>query len=294
MAKLFYCSTLTNIMKTTNTPNLLAAALTCALASTVTVARADDTATTAAAMPAMTAPTDPDAWKFEVALPLWAPGISGNATVFGRQQNVNVSFDTLREHLDTVLGIALAAQKGKVGVFGDVSYMKFSASATKTVGPGEVKASLGLKFLLANAGLTYQLVKTESEHPFLLEGTAGVRYWYTDTRIALSAPGGPAVFEHSGTQNVYDPVFGLRASQYLTSKLHLDIAGDGGGFNINNSTDWTWSAEGSLAYDFTKWFTASAGYQAIGLDESNGGTGTSKKGVDVIFSGVTMDLTFKF
>ena len=298
MAKLFYCSTLTNIMKTTNTPHLLAAALTCALASTLT-ARANDTATTTstpATAPTMAAPatTDADAWKFEVALPLWASGISGNATMFGRQENVNVSFNTLREHLDTVLGIALAAQKGKVGVFGDVSYMKFSASATKTVGPGEVKASLGLKFLLANAGLTYQLVKTESEHPVLLEGTAGVRYWYTDTRIALSAPGGPAVFEHSGTQNVYDPVFGLRASQYLTSKLHLDIAGDGGGFNINNSTDWTWSAEGSLAYDFTKWFTASAGYQAIGLDESNGGTGTNKKGVDVIFSGVTIDLTFKF
>jgi hypothetical protein len=285
-------------MKTTNNQNLLAAALTCALAATVT-ARADDTATTTtapAAAPTIAAPAtaDADAWKFEVGLPLWAPGISGNATVFGRQENVNVSFNTLREHLDTSLGIALAAQKGKFGLFGDVGYMKFSASSTKTVGPDQVKASLGLKFLMANAGASYQLVKTESEHPFLLDGIVGLRYWYTDTRIALSAPGGPAVVEHSGVQDVYDPVLGFKGSQYLTQKLHLDFAGDGGGFNLNHSTDWTWNAQAALAYDFTKCVTLAAGYQATALDESNGGTGTNNKGVDVIFSGVTVDLTFKF
>ena len=285
-------------MKTTNTQNLLAAALTCALASTLT-ARANDTATTTstpATAPTMAAPatTDADAWKFEVALPLWASGISGNATMFGRQENVNVSFNTLREHLDCALSLAAAAQKGKFGVFGDVGYMKFSASSTKTVGPDQVKASLGLKFLMANAGVAYELVKTDSEHPFLLAGTAGVRYWYTDTRIALSAPGGPAVVEHSGTQNVIDPVLGFKGTQYLTQKLHLDFAGDGGGFNLNHSTDWTWAAEGALAYDFTRHFTLAGGYKAVALDESNGGTGTNKKGVDVIFSGVTIDLTFKF
>lgn len=254
------------------------------------------TFTTATALFAQDATADKaaDAWQFQAGLPIWAAGISGNTTVLGRQANVDIGFDTLREHLDTALALALAAQKGRLGIFGDVNYMKFSASATKTVGPDQVKASLGLKFVMANAGLSYQLVKTESEHPFLLAGTAGVRYWYADTRIALSAPGGPAVFDHSGTQNVIDPVLGLRASQYLTQKLHLDFAGDGGGFNLNHSTDWTWSAEGSLAYDFTKWFTLAGGYKAVGLDESNGGTGTNKKGVDVIFSGVEVNLTFKF
>ena len=89
------------------------------------------------------------------------------------------------------------------------------------------------------------------------------------------------------------PVIGVRATQYLTSKLHLDIAGDGGGFDVNNSTDWTWSTSGMLSYDFTKWFTLSAGYQALAIDESNG-TGASQKGVNLVFQGVAAALTFKF
>ena len=43
------------------------------------------------------------------------------------------------------------------------------------------KANFGLKFVLADAGVSYQLVKAGEEHPFLLAGTLGLRYWYTDT-----------------------------------------------------------------------------------------------------------------
>jgi hypothetical protein len=286
-------------MKTTRTQNLIAAAFTCALASATTAAWDDDaSATTPMAnsttpAPAMApATSDADAWQFGVSIPAWFVGVDGNATLFGRQQNVNVSFNTLRQHLDTSLGLALDASKGKFGVFGNFGYMKFSANGA---GPGgAVDASIGLKFCLANGGLSYVLLKTESDHPFVLAGTAGVRYWYTDTRIALAPPGGPDVFDHTGTQNLVDPVIGLRASQYLTRKLHLDVAGDGGGFNISHSTDWTWSVTGMMTYDFAKWFSLSAGYQAVALDESNGGSGRNKQGVDLIFSGAAIAAKFKF
>ena len=51
-----------------------------------------------------------------------------------------------------------------------------------------------------------------------------------------------------------------------------------------------------LSYDFTQWFTLSAGYQAVALDESTGsGTGKNgEKGVNLIFSGFAAGLTFKF
>jgi hypothetical protein len=92
---------------------------------------------------------------------------------------------------------------------------------------------------------------------------------------------------------VYDPVIGLRGSQYLTQKFHLDFSADGGGFDINNDTDWTWSATGVATYDFTKWFSLSAGYKALALDESNG-SGASKNGVNLIFNGVLVVAQFKF
>jgi hypothetical protein len=279
-------------MKTNRTP-LVAAALTCALAA-VSVAKAADattSTTTTEPAPAMTSATaDADAWRFGVTLPLWAPQINGNATLKGRQTDVNVNFSQLREHLDASFSLALAAQKGKFGMFGNVGYMKFD---------GGFKDALGghtdwmLKFAVANAGASYQLLKTENEHPFLLTGTAGVRFWYFSETISHHDAANTRDFQGYANQNLFDPVIGLRATQYITEKLHLDVAGDGGGFNINHSTDWTWSVSGMLSYDFTKWFTLSAGYQALALDESEG-SGTSKKGVDLIFSGVAAGLTFKF
>ena len=265
-----------------------------AIASTASLAHAQDsqaTQTMNSAMPAM-APMDApdDAWKFGVTVPLWAPQINGNVTLRGIQQNVDVSFSQLRDHLDASFSLGLNAQKGKFGMFGTVGYMRFSG--------GNAAFSDNLKFLVANGGVSYLLVKTESDHPFVLIGTVGIRYWYTDNSLGIAPRILPPPyflngFNGNNVQNVVDPVIGLRASQYFTPKLHLDVSGDGGGFDLNNDTDWTWSVTGVLAYDFAKWFTLSAGYSALALDESNG-SGNSKNGVDLIFNGALVNLTFKF
>jgi hypothetical protein len=251
------------------------AALSVAILATTGTAIADETAD---------AP-----WQFAVTVPLWAPQINGNVTVLGHQQDVNVSFSQLKDHLDTSLALAMEAHKGKFGIFGNFGYMKFSGGFT---GPLGGTTSADLKFLLANGGVSYQLVKTESEHPFVLAATAGIRYWYVATSLSHNGAGG--TWRGGDNYDLVDPVIGLRASQYLTPKLHLDISGDGGGFNLNHNTDWTWSAAGMLTYDFAKWFSLSAGYQAVALDESNGDSGTGKHGLNLVFSGVAAALTFKF
>jgi hypothetical protein len=171
-------------------------------------------------------------------------------------------------------------------------YMKFSMIAFGQ-GPGVANAWDGLKFLEANAGASYLLVKAGEERPFILEGTAGVRYWYADNKMTITGPLGVVRFRGSHTLDLVDPVIGLRGSQYLTRKLHLDFQGDIGGFDINNDTDFTWSATGVVTYDFTKWLSVSAGYKALALDESNG-SGASKNGVNLIFSGALINITIKF
>jgi hypothetical protein len=230
-----------------------------------------------------------DTWQFGVSVPLWAPQINGDATIRGHQQNVNVSFSELKDHLDASFALGLNANKGKFGMFGNVGYMKFTG--------GNANMNDELKFLVANGGVSYLLFKTETEHPFVLAGTAGVRYFYVENSLGV-APGvlPPPLrdgFTGSRSFNVVDPVIGLRGSQYLTRKFHLDFSGDGGGFDINNSTDWTWSAMGAATYDFARWFSLSAGYQALALDESKG-SGRNKNGVNLIFNGVLVVATFKF
>lgn len=279
--------------KTTSAMRLLLAAA--ALAGATSLAKAQDNTATTTMTPANSPMTAPDAtpaedkWQFGVSVPLWAPQINGDATIRGHQQNVDVSFSQLKDHLDASFALGLNANKGKFGMFGNVGYMKFSG--------GNASKNDELKFLIMNGGVSYLLFKTGTEHPFVLAGTAGIRYFYVENSLGV-APGvlPPPLrdgFTGSKTWDVVDPVIGLRGSQYLTRKFHLDFSGDGGGFDLNNDTDWTWSATGVLAYDFAKWFTLSAGYSALALDESNG-SGRSKNGVDLIFNGVVANLTFKF
>jgi len=294
-------------MKTPPTQYLLAAALTCALAA-ATAAKADDSATTSttATAPAPATSTtaadsfkpamSDDEWQFGLTVPLWAPQVDGNVTVAGRRQNVNVSFNDLRQHLDAVFSAAVEAHKGKYSFYGDVGYMKFSVSQS-AVGPDghvHVNAWAGLKFLYSDAAMGYQLIKTESDHPFILEGTAGVRYWYASLPVTFSDGLGNLQFAGSKTWNLVDPVLGFRGSQYFTPKFHFDFKGDGGGFDLSHSTDWTWSAMGELSYDFNKYFTASAGYQALALDESENGNRGKSNGVNLIFNGVLVELAFRF
>jgi hypothetical protein len=267
-----------------------------AFTSATLPAHADDTVANPATTPATTqlaapvAAPDEAPWQFGITVPIWIAGIDGNATVLGHQQNVNISFDQLKDHLDASLALGLDVSKGKFGLYGDFMYMKFSGGFT---GPLGGNTSADLKFVLANAGVSYRLLKTGEEHPFILAGTAGIRYWYADTTLTFRGPRGVVNLNGGNTYNLVDPVIGLRGSQYLTRKLHLDFSGDIGGFDISHDTDITWSATGVLTYDFVKWFSLSAGYQAVALDVANG-SGASKNGVNLIFNGVLIALKVKF
>ena len=241
--------------------------------------------------PSLSQPATGDDWRFGLTAPLWFPQINGDATVRGNQRNVNITYSTLREHLDTVFALALEAHKDKFSIYGDVGYMKFSAGAN---GPkGVVNSSLGLKFLYSDLVGGYQLVHTGTDRPFILEGTLGVRYWYASLPLTVSDPFGNTVQAYANTWNIVDPVLGFRGQQYFTKKFHLDFQGDGGGFDLNHSSDWTWAANATLSYDFARWFTLSAGYQALALDESEN-KANGANGVNFIFHGVLVELNFFF
>ena len=96
--------------------------------------------------------------------------LTGMPRSIGHQQDVNISLSQLKDHLDASFSLALNAQIGKLGFYGDAGYMKFSGGFA---GPLGGNTSADLKFVIADAGVSYLLVKTGEEHPFLLAGTAG-------------------------------------------------------------------------------------------------------------------------
>jgi hypothetical protein len=215
---------------------------------------------------------DDDPWRFSLGVPVQATRIDGTATVLGHERDVNVSFDQLKDHLETALSLAFEARKQGYGFYSGFSYMKFTGQ--DSVGSAE------LQFLILEGGGFVRLVKTEGDHPFILEGLLGVRYWHTKTTLGIPGIG----FNGSNSRDLADPIIGLRGSQILCRKCHLDFSGDVGGFDISHKTDFTWSAATVLTYDFAKWFSLSAGYKALSLDVGNG-SGANENNINVVMHG---------
>lgn len=232
-----------------------------------------------------------DEWQFGVTVPLWAVGIDGDVTVRGVTSDVDIGFDDLTDDLDVSLSLGLEARKGKMGLYAGFGYMKWEWDGMTS---GGARADAELELLIVDAGGSYRLYRSEGERPLVIEGIAGIRYWATKSDLKITAPGGGVLLDADNDRDLVDPIIGLRASKYLTRKLHLDFQGDIGGFGISNDTsDFTWSAAGLVSYDVARWFTASAGYKALALDTESG-SGTSKRGLDVVFHGAMLAAKFKF
>lgn len=235
--------------------------------------------------------TQDDRWRFGVTIPLWAPGIDGDVTARGRTADVDLSFDDLTDNLEASFSIGLEARRERFGFFGNVGYMAFE-SDERLAGGAESDAEL--KFLVADGGGFFRLIKTGEECPFILEALAGVRYWSVETDLKITAPGGGVLVNAEPDHHLLDPIVGLRATKYLSRKWHLDFQGDVGGFEISNDTsDLTWSASGMVSYDFTRWFTLSGGYKALALDKESG-SGARERGVDIVMHGVLLAAKFSF
>lgn len=244
-----------------------------------------------AAANAFAADAQEDPWRFSATIPIWALGVDGDVTLRGTTADVGVSFDQLAEKLDAVYSLGVEARKQQYGFFGDFGYMKFSADDSSGRG---TSSDAELKILIANAGGFYRLIKTSGDRPFILEAIAGARFWDIETNLKLTSPRGRVLLDGSNSTDLVDPVVGLRGSQFLTQKWHLDFQSDVGGFGISDSSsDLTWSAAGMVAYDVTMWCSLSAGYKALSLDMEED-SGAKKRGADIIMHGLLISAKFTF
>ena len=226
---------------------------------------------------------DSDPWRFGVTVPLWAPAIDGDVTLRGQTKHVSISFQDLKDHLDASFAMGAQVRKEQFGFFGNVGYLKFDS---------EGGVNWTLKILIAEAGALVRVMKVGETRPFTLDATAGLRYWWVDNNLTLQTPIG--TLKNNPTYELYDPVLGLRASQYLLPKFHIDVGADVGGFGISaNQAKVDWSATGVGTYDFFKWLSVSAGYKALGLDIHNG-FGDQKKGLNITMHGLLVAATVKF
>lgn len=72
----------------------------------------------------------------------------------------------------------------------------------------------------------------------------------------------------SGSKEWVDPIVGIRAQWNLTRRLFLNVKGDVGGFGV--ASDFAWTAQGTVGFNFTDSVFVELGYKHAGIDYTSG------------------------
>lgn len=262
---------------------------------------------------------DPDAWRFQVASYGWLMSVSGSTTSHGQTVDTNASFIDLLQKSDSLIGFMgyLEADRGPVGVYADLVFtrMGFTTSQAAYRNPvaglklsATANAALTMQMFIAELGGVYRLARwgDDGSGSTTLEAVGGFRYWNVNlvgtfdallnadtTRFNLSRSGGFALAD-SGTTAWVDPLVGLRLRHQLAPNQTITVRGDIGGFNLQNSLSWQAIAVYSYDWQLSGYqIAALAGFRALGVNY-NSGSGATAFGLNEVFYGPVLGVSFRF
>jgi hypothetical protein len=225
-------------------------------------------------------------WEFTVAPYVWMTGIDGDATVRGREADVDVDFSDIWDNLDFAAMAQMEARKGRFGFFLQPNYLKVSEDKDLRLGETETE----VESWIVEGGVFWRLSQWGSRRSSALDLLAGGRYWDLSTTLEFTGILGRKV-EREKTNDFIDPFVGLRCRISLSDRVQLSLRGDVGGFDLSDDmSDFTWQAVGLLGYDLTEGTTLYGGYRALGIDYEE----DSDNEVDLTFQGPLLGVAFRF
>jgi hypothetical protein len=124
--------------------------------------------------------TETDHWYFNLGVPGWLAGVSGDIGLHGATSHVDVDFDQILRNIRGIATISLEARKGRLGVYADFLYLSLSASGTND---GLIsKVQLDLDQYLADGEVYYRILDDPRGR---LDLRAGARYLNIYNRLQL-------------------------------------------------------------------------------------------------------------
>lgn len=204
-----------------------------------------------------------DEWQFRASIYLWMPKITGSVILPGNNTaNIDVSFNTLLDHLKMAGMGNIAAQKGRWGAFTDLIYFDVGGAETTTQDrtidgipvPVTVKLDTALDFkafVWTLAG-SYRM-RTESD--WSLDVFAGARMLRLDATLnyTLSENVGPFVGptregSRGASGNTWDAIVGVKGRYDFGANREWFVpyyVGVGAG-----QSQFTWQATTGIGYVF--------------------------------------------
>ncbi len=200
-----------------------------------------------------------DSWTGTFApMYFWMSELSGEATVRNTTTPVFLSFADAADKLGAAFSFHLEAQKGRVGLFSDLSFVRLSSSSTFTIqlpSPRPVEGEIDLDNTFFEAGGSY--VVNESANVAVIGGlrtfTIGTNIEFTGANIGFTP-----VDASRTAVNVFG---GLTYRPAINDKWSfLSRADIGGGSGLS------WS--GFLGFEFRPkpWAGLVVGYKGLGVD----------------------------
>jgi opacity protein-like surface antigen len=124
--------------------------------------------------------TETDHWYFNLGVPGWLAGVSGDIGLHGATSHVDVDFDQILRNIRGIATISLEARKGRLGLYADFLYLSLSASGTND---GLIsKVQLDLDQYLADGEVYYRILDDPRGR---LDLRAGARYLNIYNRLQL-------------------------------------------------------------------------------------------------------------
>jgi opacity protein-like surface antigen len=241
----------------------------------------------------------PSLWEVRIGVPGWLAGLSGESGVKGVVDRVDVSFDSLLNHLTHFpIALSINARYQRWEFYVDGQYIEVGTSATL---PGLLftDANVHIKNALAEGFLGYRLINCDNAFVTLF---AGARWTYLEGDLSIFDNGDARLvrlrellgirkrLDFSDSIDWVDPVIGMRGKVKIWKATKLFAEGDVGGFDANSDTafelhrqgrtivresvdssDWSYQVAGGLEFQLTRQIWTQVGWRYMKYDFKKNG-----------------------
>jgi len=148
--------------------------------------------------------TESEPWHFTIAAPGWMAGLDGTIGIRGVNADIDVGFDQILQHLDMIFAARAEAQKGPLGIFGEVIYIGLSDNTQINGLINNIHEQVDLT--LVDGALSWRLF---NQPRWSLDLAAGTHYTNVYERLELHSD--PVAIQQASVRFVNDVADDLRA-----------------------------------------------------------------------------------
>ena len=228
-----------------------------------------------------------DDWKVSFApLYLWAARTNGDIATRAGTVPVFMTFDDALDKLAGAFSFHVEARKNRLGIFGDLDFVRLSTGSTFTLqGPLALTVNGDADFnqTIVEAGASYHLSESERTDFAVIGGvrtftvSSGIEFSTANVSVTPIDANRTAVYGFAGA--TYRP----QLSEKFTLLSRADI---GGGSGL------TWSALAGVEFLPIRWLGIDVGYKGLGVDFGKETDGKTIRQVDMTFYGPIFGVNF--